>query len=85
MAHKLALVTGASSGIGFSLATNLAKRRYDLVVCSAGDRLQTTARRLQVPEVEIVAVQADLATGEGIESLWNRVTALGRKIRHRLY
>src|SRR5258708_33700685 len=80
MANKLALVTRASSGIGLSLATDLAKRGYDLVVCSAGDRLQTTAQQLQVSQVEVVAVQADLASSEGIESLWEQVTALGRKL-----
>jgi len=80
MANKLALVTGASSGIGLSLARDLAKRGYDLVVCSAGDRLQNTAQQLQAPEVELIAVQADLATSEGIESLWTQVTALGRNL-----
>ena len=80
MPNKLALVTGASSGIGLSLASDLAKRGYDLVVCSAGDRLQATAQQLQVPGVEIVAVQADLASGEGIERLWERVTGLGRQL-----
>src|SRR3984885_5768066 len=79
MANKLALVTGASSGIGLSLASDLAKRGYDLVVCSAGDRVQTAAQ-LQVPEAEIVAVQADLATSEGVEKLWERVTGLGRRL-----
>jgi short-subunit dehydrogenase len=80
MANKLALVTGASSGIGLSLATDLAKRGYDLVVCSAGDRIQTTAQQLEVPEVDVFVVQADLASSEGIESLWNQVTALGRNL-----
>jgi short-subunit dehydrogenase len=80
MANKLALVTGASSGIGLSLATDLAKRGYDLVVCSAGDRLQTTVQQLRVPQIEVVPVQADLATSEGIKSLWDQVTALGRKL-----
>jgi uncharacterized protein len=80
MANKLALVTGASSGIGLSLAADLAKRGYDLIVCSAGDRLQTTAQQLRAPQVEVVAVQADLATSEGIESLWDQVTDLGRKL-----
>jgi short-subunit dehydrogenase len=80
MANKLALVTGASSGIGLSLTADLAKRGYDLVVCSAGDRLQTTAQQLRLPRVEVVAVQADLATREGIDSLWDQVTALGRNL-----
>jgi uncharacterized protein len=80
MANKLALVTGASSGIGFSLAADLANRGYDLIVCSAGDRLKTTAQQLQGARVEILTVQADLASSEGIESLWERVTALGRNL-----
>jgi short-subunit dehydrogenase len=80
MANKLALVTGASSGIGLSLATDLAKRGYDLIVCSSGDRLQATAEALRIPPVEVVAVQADLATSDGIETLWDQVTALGRSL-----
>jgi uncharacterized protein len=80
MANKLALVSGASSGIGLSLATDLAKRGFDLVVCSAGARLQTTIQQLQALQVEVVAVQADLATSEGIESLWEQVMGLGRTL-----
>jgi uncharacterized protein len=80
MVNKLALVTGASSGIGLSLAADLAKRGYDLIVCSAGDRLQVAAQELKASPVEIVAVQADLATREGVESLWNQVISLGRQL-----
>ena len=80
MANKLALVTGASSGIGFSLATELANRGYDLVVCSAGDRLQASAQQIHAPGVEVMPVQADLATREGIETLWAEVSALGRNL-----
>ena len=43
MASQFALVTGASSGIGFSLAKELAGRGYDLAICSAGERLQDVA------------------------------------------
>ena len=80
MANKLALVTGASSSIGVSLATDLAKRGYDLVVCSTGDRVKTRAQQLQLSQVEVIPVQADLATSEGIESLWEQVMALGRNL-----
>jgi uncharacterized protein len=43
MEEKLALVTGASSGIGLELAKDLASRDYDVVIASAGDRLGAAA------------------------------------------
>ena len=43
MAEKFAIVTGASSGIGLSLAKELAARGYDLAICSSGERLQAAA------------------------------------------
>jgi uncharacterized protein len=43
MRQILAVVTGASSGIGYELAKDLARRGYDLVVASAGG--ETSGRR----------------------------------------
>ena len=80
MANQLALITGASSGIGFSLAKELAHRGYDIIVASAGGRLSSTADSLRSASVEVFEVQADLATPEGIESLWEQVTAAGRPL-----
>jgi short-subunit dehydrogenase len=80
MANKLALVTGASSGIGFFLAEELAKRAYDVVVCSAGERLETSAQKLEAQSAQISAIQADLATRQGVEDLWRHVESLGRKL-----
>ena len=80
MSDLLAVVTGASSGIGLSLAGDLARRGYDLVVCSAGERLSQASSELETFGIQVIEVQADLATREGIDSLWSRIQALGRPI-----
>jgi uncharacterized protein len=80
MSKKLALVTGASSGIGLSLAKELGSRGYDLVICSAGSRLESAADTLRSAGVEVEALQADLATREGIDELWNAVKSLSRPV-----
>jgi uncharacterized protein len=80
MSRPFAIVTGASSGIGLSLAEELAGRGYDLAICSAGDRLEPAAKRLRAKGTEVLAVQADLAKREGVKQFWDRLTALGRDI-----
>jgi short-subunit dehydrogenase len=80
MGNGLALVTGASSGIGYSLAKELAKRGYDLIVCSAGDRLKAAAEDFRTADVSVTDVIADLATREGVSELWNQAKAIGRPI-----
>jgi len=80
MADKVALVTGASSGIGFSLAIELATRQYDLIVCSSAERIEDAAREMRAYGVEVIARQADLSTRQGVDDLWNWVKASGRTI-----
>jgi short-subunit dehydrogenase len=80
MAGKLALVTGASSGIGFHLAKELGSRGYDLVVCSAGERLDSAAEQFRASGVAVVEVSADLATREGVDELWDVVESQNRPL-----
>lgn len=80
MADQLAIVTGASSGIGFSLAKELASRGYDLVVSSAGDRLDAAVQKLQQFGTQVTEVSADLATREGVDKLWQAAQTLGRPV-----
>jgi short-subunit dehydrogenase len=80
VSKTLALVTGASSGIGYSLAKELAGRGYDLIVCSSGDRLKAAAEDFRSTGVFVLDVMADLATREGVDELWNRTTSVGRAL-----
>jgi short-subunit dehydrogenase len=64
--NKLALVTGASSGIGGAFARRLAADSYDLVAVGRRvDRLEELAASLTNVEVQTLA--ADLSTDEGID------------------
>lgn len=65
---KLALVTGATSGIGRAFAERLAADGYDLVIVGRReDRLAEFAA--SHPEVEVRTVAADLATDAGIDTV----------------
>jgi short-subunit dehydrogenase len=69
---KLAVVTGASSGIGLELARQFARNGFDLVVCAEDDAIETVTPELRAagPQtVQVEAVRVDLATPEGVQRL----------------
>ena len=67
--HELAVVTGASSGIGLALARQFADKGYDLVIAAEDDGIAAAAEELQAYNVEVEPVQTDLATEAGVEKL----------------
>jgi uncharacterized protein len=71
--RKLALVTGASSGIGYQLARRAVEDGYDLVIAADGDRLATATEALERLGARVEPVQVDLATRQGIDELWRVV------------
>src|SRR5580704_2073026 len=65
---KLALVTGASSGIGRAFAQRLAADGYDLVITGRRlGRLEELAAAMTSVRVELLT--ADLATDEGVDAI----------------
>ena len=75
--HRLAIVTGASAGIGAAYAERLARDAYDLVlVARRRDRLVELAERLaRTHGRSIDVLAADLATPEGVRAVEARVAA----------
>jgi short-subunit dehydrogenase len=66
--RPLALVTGASSGIGLELAREFAQRDFDLLLCAEdGPGLEAAADALRTAGVEVSTVAVDLRTPEGVE------------------
>jgi short-subunit dehydrogenase len=75
--RPLALVTGASSGVGLELARLFARHGYDLVMNSEDARLDEAAAAVRATGAEVNAVRADLRGIEGIEKLLRAVAATG--------
>ena len=66
---KLAIVTGASTGIGFELASLAAENDYDLVVVADEPLIRAAAADFQRHGVQVISIEADLATLEGVDTL----------------
>jgi uncharacterized protein len=82
VSRPIALVTGASAGIGRAFAEQLAARGYDLVVVARDTaRLEALAKELDGAHGATVEVlTADLAAGDGIARVEARVIAEDRPV-----
>jgi uncharacterized protein len=78
--RPLALVTGASNGIGLEIARELARRGHDVVVTGRSARTDEVATELRGLGVDTYPVRADLADYDGVEALWTAITELGRPL-----
>jgi uncharacterized protein len=78
--RPLAVVTGASSGIGYELAKQFAQNGFDLLISADSDAIQTGARELQNLGAQVETVQVDLASHEGMHKLQSAIQAAGRPV-----
>lgn len=74
LGKPLAVVTGASSGIGLELARCCAHNGYDLLIAARGPEIHDVAGELSAAGANVAVAQVDLATREGVDALY---TAIG--------
>jgi short-subunit dehydrogenase len=80
MANQLAVVTGASSGIGFNLAKVFAENGFDVVIASSGPRLESAESELADLGIQVTTIHADLASYDGVMQFWDQIESMNRPV-----
>ncbi len=78
--RPLAVVTGASSGIGYELAKQFAQNGFDLVVTANSSDIDQTAQSFEKLGAKVQTVQADLAAYDGVETLYRQIQSTGQPV-----
>jgi uncharacterized protein len=68
--RPLAIVTGASSGIGYELAKCCAEQGFDLLIAADQPTIHQVAQEFRALGAAVEAVEADLAMLEGVDTLY---------------
>jgi short-subunit dehydrogenase len=76
----LAVITGASSGIGLELARIAASKGYDLIIAADEAKINDMAAHLSDFGVVVQSVEADLSTTGGVDRLLEAIEADGRSV-----
>jgi short-subunit dehydrogenase len=74
----LAVITGASGGLGLDLARQCAQNKYDLIIAANEVSILDAAEELSCSGVSVSPVQCDLSSLEGVDALRDAITASGR-------
>jgi short-subunit dehydrogenase len=77
-ARPLAIVTGASAGIGYELAKICAENGFDLLIAADQPEIRDAAEEFRRLGADVEAVEADLATVDGVDKLY--AAARGRPV-----
>ena len=78
--RPLAVVTGASVGIGYALAKRCARENFDLVIAADEARIHDAAEDFRALGAMVEAVEVDLATIAGVDRLCDAVQSIGRPV-----
>ena len=78
--RPFAVVTGASSGIGFELAKVFAEEGFDLLITAEDEELDAAQRELNQIAASVESTREDLSTEQGVERLYERIRATARPV-----
>jgi uncharacterized protein len=78
--RPFAVVTGASSGIGFELAKVLAEEGFDLLITAEDEEIQAAHRELNQLTASVECTRLDLSREEDVTRLYERVVATARPV-----
>jgi len=78
--RRLAVVTGASSGIGFELAKVFAEEGFDLLIAAEDAELRLALEELKGVGGSVQAHRVDLATEAGVIELYRHIQQSGRPV-----
>ena len=79
--NEFAVITGASSGIGYELARQFAEHGWDLLLAAEDEGIEQAAADLRRDgKNQVQAVRVDLATYDGVEELYRAIRATGRAV-----
>ncbi|HEX4023694.1 MAG TPA: SDR family NAD(P)-dependent oxidoreductase [Steroidobacteraceae bacterium] len=78
--RKLAVVTGASSGIGLELARLCAQDDHDLIIAADEPAIADAAGDLSAGGAGVTPVQCDLSTTQGVDELCDAIMRDGRPV-----
>lgn len=78
--RPLAVVTGASTGIGLELARQCAEHGFDLIIAADEAEVNAAAEQLRRHTVNVEPLRVDLATPEGVERLCTAIEVDGRPV-----
>ena len=78
--RDLAVVTGASSGIGLELARQFASNGFDLILAADRDLAEVEQAVRAGGGTVVQSLQADLSTRHGVDELYQAVRSAGRPV-----
>ncbi len=76
--RPLAIVTGASTGIGYHLARQCARNGFDLLVAADDPAINKAANDFRALGARVDVVETDLATTQGVDELYDAIK--GREV-----